>query len=165
MSEYARFAEKTPEFIQEGMPLPLGHKTQGQRGDYRVDTLVPATVYLLLQHLCTRIDDIQARVRDIGPQIAGKTGIDLEGKQSSVDWNPVEQRLRHDPGARAHFHNHPCPLQGKWSQHRPSEVTRARSNRANGTKVGHGLLGKCCQIRLDMAIPLTLTEILNRRKL
>src|ERR1700736_4145198 len=51
LGEDAGFAEKTPELTQEGAPLPGGHKTQGQRGDYRVDTFVPATVYLLLEHL------------------------------------------------------------------------------------------------------------------
>lgn len=65
LGEDACFAEKTPELTQKGSPLPVGHKPQGQRGDYRVDTLVPPTVYFLLERLCAGIDNNQAGVGDM----------------------------------------------------------------------------------------------------
>ncbi len=164
LGEDACFAEKSPELTEEGAPLPGGHKTQGQRGDDRINTLVPATVYLLEEHLGTGIDDVQARVGDIGLQVAGKAGINLEGKQSRVGWNQVEQGLRHGPSAGAHFHNHPRLRERKRPHHGLNEVTRAGSNRANRTNVGHGLHGKRCQIRLRMATPSELTEISYQRQ-
>jgi hypothetical protein len=74
----------------------------------------------------------------------------------------MEQRLRHDPGARAQFNNNPGTLQRQWPQHGPSEVTRTGSDRANGLKVGQSLHGKRCQICLRKALLIELTEILCR---
>ena len=65
LGEDACFAEETPELAQEGSPLPVGHKPQGQRGDYRVDTLVPTIVYFPLERLSAGIDDNQAGVGDM----------------------------------------------------------------------------------------------------
>ena len=65
LGEDACFAEKARELTQKGSPLPVGHKPQSQRGDYRVDTVVPPTVYFLLKRICTGVNNNQAGVGDI----------------------------------------------------------------------------------------------------
>jgi len=65
LAEDARFAEKTRDLTQKGSPLAVGHKPQSQRGDYRVDTVVPPAVYFLLKRICAGINNNQAGVGDI----------------------------------------------------------------------------------------------------
>src|SRR5689334_11391827 len=97
------------------------------------------------------MDDRQARIADGGPEMPGKTRIDLKGQQGGVRRQQIEQSACHYSRARAQFDHGARILERQGPEHGSREIARTGGDGSDRAEVRQRLRDECRRIHFPIS--------------